>query len=148
MPALVYIALALVGGACLATQSAVNARLSIATAHPITAAAISFGVGFLCLMVGVLAFRAPIPATDALAAMPKWGWIGGMLGAVYVALAILTVPRLGTAAVVACVVAGQMVASLLLDHFGAFGLAEHGVNVWRVLGAVLLTAGVVLIRLH
>lgn len=148
MPAYVYIVLALVGGACLATQSAVNARLSIATAHPITAAAVSFGVGFLCLLVGIFAFRAPAPAAAALAAMPTWAWMGGILGAVYVALAILTVPKLGIATVVACIVAGQMVASLLLDHFGAFGLAEHGINIWRILGAILLTAGVVLIRAY
>lgn len=148
MPPYVYIVLALVGGACLATQSAVNARLSLAAAHPVTAAAISFGIGFLCLIVGTLVFRAPVPAAAALEAMPKWGWIGGLLGAVYVALAILAVPKLGTAAVVACIVAGQMFASLLLDHFGAFGLPEHGINLWRILGAVLLTAGVVLIRVH
>jgi len=148
MSGVLYIALALVAGACLATQVAVNARLSMATAHPITAAAISFGIGFVCLLVGAIAFRAPAPTASSLAAMPIWGWVGGALGATYVALAILTLPQLGTAAVVALVVAGQMAASLLLDQFGAFGLPEHGLNFWRILGAILLTAGVVLIRVN
>lgn len=148
MPTAFYILLALVGGACLATQAALNARLSLATAHPLTAAAISFGVGLACLLAALLAFRPPAPTASALSAMPIWAWAGGALGAIYVAFAILTVPKLGTAAVVAFVVAGQMAASLLLDHYGAFGLAEHGINLWRVLGAILLTAGVVLIRAY
>jgi transporter family-2 protein len=148
VPSFVYVVLALIGGAGLATQAAVNARLSLATGHPVTAATISFGIGFAFLLIGLFAFRVPVPAASALASMPIWGWVGGALGATYVALAILVVPKIGTAAAVALVVAGQMAASLALDHVGAFGLAEHGINIWRIVGALLLTAGVVLIRAY
>ena len=141
----IYIVLALVAGAALAVQAAINARLSLATGHPLTAGVISFAVGLLCLLAGVVVLRIRIPAMNALGALPAWAWAGGVLGAVYIALAILVVPKLGTAALVAFVVAGQMAASLALDHFGAFGLAEQSINLWRILCALLLTAGVVLI---
>ena len=142
----VYVVLALVAGAALAVQAAINGRLSQATGNAVTAGVISFGVGLACLLAGMVVLRIRIPAASTLGALPVWVWCGGAFGAVYVALAILAVPKLGTAALIAFLVAGQMAASLALDHFGAFGLAEQSINVWRVLGAVLLTAGVVLIR--
>ena len=90
--------------------------------------------------------RAPLPALAALGALPWWAWFGGALGALYVALSIIVIPKLGAAALFAFIVAGQMLASLLLDHIGAFGLPIQELNLWRLSGALLLVAGVVLIR--
>lgn len=146
MPSVVFVVAALVAGAALAVQAAINGRLSLATGHPVTAGIISFLVGLACLLVGIVVFRIPLPRLGALGSLPVWGYAGGSLGAVYVALTILAVPRLGTAATVAFLVAGQMAASLVLDQLGVFGLPEHPINLWRVLGACLLTAGVVLMR--
>ncbi len=70
----------------------------------------------------------------------------GVFGAVYVTASIAAVPRLGAATLIALVITGQMLTSLVLDHFGAFGLQEHGLTIWRAVGALLLIVGVVLIR--
>ena len=75
-----------------------------------------------------------------------WAWTGGFFGTVYIAISIFLVPRLGAGFFVALLVAAQMVASIAFDHFGALGLSEHPIDVPRLLGAVLLIAGVVLIR--
>jgi transporter family-2 protein len=75
-----------------------------------------------------------------------WLWTGGFFGAVYIVVAIALLPRLGAATVVALIVAGQMLASLAFDHFGLLGLTPHPVSLPRLAGALLLIAGVVLIR--
>ena len=74
-------------------------------------------------------------------------WTGGFWGTIYIAVSIFLVPRLGTATFVALLVGGQMLSSLLFDHYGLFGLPEHPADLTRITGAVLLLAGVVLVRL-
>lgn len=77
--------------------------------------------------------------------MSWWAWIGGLAGAVYGLTAILLAYRLGAATLMASVVTGQVVASVLLDHFGWLGFEVHSATVWRLLGAALMVVGVVLI---
>jgi len=80
------------------------------------------------------------------ARIPWWSWSGGLFGAVFIALAILLVPKLGAATFIALLVAGQMLASVTLDHFGWLGLAQREIDLPRVIGVLLLIGGVVLIR--
>jgi transporter family-2 protein len=69
-----------------------------------------------------------------------------MFGAVYLVLAIVSVPRFGAASTVALVVTGQMLASLAFDQFGLLGLDRHAASPQRMLGAMLLVVSVVLMR--
>ena len=80
------------------------------------------------------------------ARIPRWAWTGGLFGAISIALAILLVPKLGAAAFIALLVTGQMLASLAFDLYGLLGLARRSMDLPRLLGVVLLLAGVVLIR--
>lgn len=113
---------------------------------PVSAALVSVGVSMAGLLTLALVIRAPLPSAGRLAAAPWWVWVGGVLGAGFVLASLALVSRLGAAVLFALVVVGQMLASLLLDHFGALGAAQHTISPLRVLGAALLIAGVVLIR--
>lgn len=73
-------------------------------------------------------------------------WAGGALGVCFISLALMLLPNLGASGFIALALAGQVVASLVLDHFGLFGLVERQMTLPRVLGAVLLMAGVALIQ--
>ena len=146
MTAWPFVVLAILAGIALPIQAAINAVLARGAGDPLWASVISFSVGLLVLLLVCVLFRAPWPVLAGLSALPWWAWIGGALGAVYVASSIIVIPKLGAATLVALIVAGQMLASLLLDHFGALGLPEQGINAWRILGASLLIGGVVLIR--
>lgn len=75
-----------------------------------------------------------------------WLWTGGLYGLIYLAIAIWLIPRLGSGPVFALVVSGQMLAVLLFDHFGFFGLSVRPIDAPKVFGAALLIVGVVLIR--
>jgi transporter family-2 protein len=74
-------------------------------------------------------------------------WTGGVFGALYIAVSIFLLPRLGAATFIALLVSGQMLGSLAFDHFGVLGLTAHPASPVRLAGAGLLVVGVVLIRL-
>jgi len=69
-----------------------------------------------------------------------------VFGAIFISLAILLIPQLGAATFIAVLVAGQMLASLIFDHYGWLGLEQRPIDVLRLIGVCLLVAGVVLIR--
>lgn len=132
-------------GAVLATQVGVNLQLSNAVGNPVMSTLFSFVVGAIGLTVYVLVIRAPLPPFSSLAQIPAWKWTGGLLGATYVLLTIVSGPRLGAASLLALVVTGQMIAAMVLDQNGWLGFAQHSINLWRVLGAALLVTGTVVI---
>jgi bacterial/archaeal transporter family-2 protein len=142
-----YVLMALIAGATLPTQAGINAQLNLWSGSPVLAAAISFAVGTAALILYILALRIPVPALAAAAGHPWWIWTGGTLGAFFVAALVILAPKLGAASMVALVVAGQMIASLVLDHFGMVGYTVHPVNPIRLFGAGLVVVGVILIRL-
>ena len=143
---IVALLLALLAGALLPVQTGVNLQLRVALGQPIVAALVSFVVGTAGLAILVAALRAPVPLAEAWHRGAWWHWVGGLLGAVYIVAAIVLAPRLGAATLVAALVAGQMVASLLIDHYGWVGFAVHPVSALRILGAALVVGGVVLVQ--
>jgi len=143
---LFYILLAFVAGACAPTQAGINSQLRFWTNDPVFAAMISFAVGTAALLCYVLVLRIPWPAIKTMSYAPWWIWTGGLLGAFLVAVTVILAPELGAATMMAIMIAGQMTAGVILDHFGLVGYEEHPVNIWRCLGAVLLVTGVVIIK--
>jgi transporter family-2 protein len=141
-----YIFLALLGGAILPYQATVNASLAQISGNPIFAAIISFLVGTLALVVFGLSSSIPWPSVIKMASAPWWLWTGGFCGAFIVFSAIIAAPKIGTATLFACIICGQMISSLIFDHFGWFGLAIHPINWMRIIGATLLIFGAILIR--
>jgi len=141
-----FILLVLFGGAAAATQVVVNSQLRNWVGHPVLAAFFSFLTGAVVLFVYVLVLRIPRPELTKTLQAPWWVWLGGVLGAFYVYTTIVAAPKLGAAVLIGVAVTGQMLISLLLDHFGLFGLPRHPVSIWRLLGAGLLLLGVAIIR--
>ena len=130
-------------GAILPLQGLVNARLGTHIGGPVVAAFVSFLVGTVMLGLYLLATRTPIALQGSLK-LPAWIWAGGVFGAIYVACFTLLMPRIGAAGMVCLAVLGQVTASLLLDKFGVLQAAKP-VDALRILGAVLVLAGVVLV---
>ena len=115
----------LVGGVFLAAQAPINAALAKSLGDPILAACISFGIGFI-ILAAISAARGAWPSGSAVASAPWWSWLGGLLGAFYVAIVIWGVPQLGVVSTVAALIFGQVAAALVLDAVGAFGLSRAG----------------------
>ena len=140
-----YLLFALAAGAMLPIQFGINAQLATWVEGSVRAAFVSFVVGTAALLLAVLATTRGWP--DRAGDAPWWVWTGGLLGAFYVVGSIVTAPKLGAATLVALILAGQAIASLLVDHFGWVGFEEHPVTLLRVLGILLLAGGVALVRL-
>ena len=138
--------LAVVAGAVVPFQSAINANLTRGLGHPLWATLASLLVSILVLLPIIVALRLPMPSLAFISKAPLWMWAGGAFGVCFVALALMLVPKLGASGFIALALAGQVVASLVLDHFGWFGLVERQMTLPQVLGAVLLIAGVALIQ--
>ncbi len=134
-------------GVSFVTQQALNAELCGYLGSATWAAFISYCGGVITMAVVLLVMRTPWLTASSVAKSSWWLWIGGFFGAIYIVAAIVLLPRLGATTVVALIVAGQMLASLVFDQLGILGLVHHPVSLPRLAGAVLLIAGVVLIRL-
>lgn len=133
-------------GALVAAQGPINGRLGVAIGSPLPAALISFSIGWTALLVVNLVSRQPLGEIIRLGDQPWWLWIGGLFGAVMVVGAATVVPRIGAAAWIGAVVAGQLSAAILYDHFGAFGQDVRPIGWERIIGVAFLAIGVYLIR--
>ncbi len=141
-----YILLALIAGAMMPTQAATNNKMAMVVESPVLSAFISFFVGTVALFVYVLLSGTPLANLSSLKDAPAIAWVGGLLGAFFVTAAVMLVPRLGVAMTFSLIVAGQMLVTLIIDHFGLLGVPVKEVSIARVGGIVLIAAGVVLIR--
>jgi len=141
-----YCLLVVVGGLSVSLQQALNARLRAELGSPWWAGLVSFLGGTLVMLTVAVATGETLPSGTTLTRTSWASWTGGFFGAVFVGVAILMVPRLGAAAVVALVVVGQMLGSLAFDHFGVLGIPQHSISPVRLLGAVFLIVGVLLVR--
>nr|WP_180203076.1 DMT family transporter [Pseudomonas sp. SbOxS1]NYU02687.1 DMT family transporter [Pseudomonas sp. SbOxS1] len=138
--------LAVIAGAVVPFQSAINFNLGRGLGHPLWATLASLLVSIVVLSPIMLAMRLPLPSVAFITKAPLWMWAGGAFGVVFISLAVMLLPRLGASGFMALALAGQVVASLVLDHFGWFGLVERQITLPRLAGAVLLIGGVVLIQ--
>jgi|TARA_B110000495_G_C22939678_1_gene549732 transporter family-2 protein len=138
--------LAFIVGGLLPIQVGVNAELARYINSPILAALISFLVGGTCLIFGAVILKTPLPSLNQVASLPTWLWGGGMIGAAVVLGSILAGPKIGALALVSLLLAGQLVVSILIDHYGWLGFPIQKMNIQRLLGVLLLVGGFLLVR--
>lgn len=138
---LLYLLMALVAGAATSLQVPVNATLRTHLAHPLQATLVSFTVGTLLSLICCLALGSPLPSAAVLTRIPWWGWCGGILGTLYVGSSIVLSPKIGVAAMLSMVIAGQMLMSLIIDHYGLAQAPVYSLTPQRVVGAVLVALG-------
>lgn len=146
MPTSVVALLAAAAGCCIALQAAANARFRQNIDSPLFASYFSICGTILFASLAMLAIRPRTPEMAVLRETQWWNWIGGPLGALIVLAGAALAPRLGAAAFITLVIAGQLICSLLLDHYALMGLIEQPITWQRVLGAGLIVAGVVCVK--
>jgi transporter family-2 protein len=143
---LVYALLAAAAGACIALQASANGAFRRNLGDPWYPTFFSICGTFLTAITVMLLFRPAAPASETLRSTQWWNWVGGPLGAAIVLAGAALTPRLGAGAFIALVVGGQLVCSVVLDHFALMGLPEQPITPGRVAGVVLVVVGVVCIK--
>lgn len=131
-------------GAGITIQVGMNATVRMTIGSPVLAAIVNFVVGLSALVLLAVASGARV-VPGSVAAVPAWAWLGGLLGATYVAATTVLGPKLGAASFLALTLAGQMLAALLVDHYGVIGFPQSPMTPTRLLGTALLVVGVLLI---
>jgi transporter family-2 protein len=122
-----------------------NGQLNKSMVNPWLASAVSFALITFFFASVFLILPHPLPTARDLASMPWWAVIGGLVGAVQVYAGLTLVNRVGTGMFVGLTVTAALVTSLMVDHFGWFRMQVHPISIWRVLGGLLMVAGVALI---
>lgn len=141
-----FMVLAVVVGGLLPTQAGINIQLARSLGHPLLAACVSFLIGTLALLLYTFVFHISWPALSRVMQAPWYLWIGGLLGVIFLTSTIILAPLLGAATMIGLIVAGQMLTSIALDHFGLVGFPVHSLSFWRAVGAIFLIVGVALIQ--
>jgi bacterial/archaeal transporter family-2 protein len=132
-------------GATLPIQAALNGKLMRAFGHPVIGAAISFLTGTILLLTYASTLHKHV-TLEAVKQTVWFDWIGGIIGVLYVTGSIMLIPRLGAGFAFALMVGGQLLMSLIMDHYGMLGLNVSQVSWSKIGGVVLVVAGVWLIR--
>ncbi len=138
------VALAAAAGVLVGMQAPVNSRLG-RNIGSVQAATFSFVVGTVALVLVATLFYGGLGSFAQAAKAPAWAWVGGLLGAVYVTVAIFTVRTLGVSGLTALVIAGQLTAAVIIDRFGLLGISRQPIATTRLVGLVLLVVGVALV---
>jgi len=144
--AFVPVLMAFLAGAVLPFQATSNGAVGKAFGHPLWGALVSLTVSALVLLPLIWFLKVPAPRIGIALQAPWWVWIGGVLGAVYVGSAAAFSPKLGAGGFIVLVVAGQMIAAVVVDHFGLMGLTPRPVNLARLAGVALILAGALFIQ--
>ena len=135
----------IVGGILQTCGAAMNGQLNKAMVNPFLASTVSFAL-ITAFFLGLFAvFPSPLPVAEGLAAMPWWAPLGGLVGAVQVYAGLTLVNKVGAGPFVGITVTAALITSLLVDHFGIFHMPVHAINIWRILGAILMAGGIALI---
>jgi transporter family-2 protein len=144
--ALFQILLACAAGAGTAFQPGVNSKFGEISGTRLHGTIMNFVGGLALVLLVALLFRTPAPSASKLASGPWWIWTGGALGAFFVTVAIVLVPKIGSANYLAAMIAGQLIASAIIDHFGLMGLARTPISPARIGGLLLIGTGVAVLR--
>jgi transporter family-2 protein len=131
-------------GGLVGMQAPINSRLG-KTLGGVQAATFSFLIGTAALVSIAFILRGGLASFGHLGRVPWWALVGGLLGAVYVFVALEAVRTLGASGLTAVVITGQLAISVLIDRFGLLGIARQPIGVTRIIGLVLLAAGVALV---
>ena len=143
---LILLLLVALGGAGLTLQAVWNARLRASTTSPVLTSIISVLVTLLALALVWASGATERGALPAFTTLPSWAWFGGVFAALYLVVSLIALPRLGAATVFSLVIAGQMIAALVVDSTGVFEAVQIPFSLPRGVGALLLLLGVILLQ--
>jgi transporter family-2 protein len=132
-------------GAALALQVGMAATMKVHVGSPMAAALVNFAVGTMFLLVAVALGRGSLSGLAEAGAAPWWAWGAGILGGFYITASAAFGPSLGGATFLALIVAGQMTAALVLDHYGWLGFPVRPLDAWRIAGVLLVVGGMFLL---
>ncbi len=146
MRTLLLMGLAALAAGVIPIQATVNGRLGQLLANPLLASLVSFAGGTLAIGALLLLTTPGVPTSPDGVRVPWYLMTGGLLGAVFVTTVLVLAPRIGIANVLAASITGQLIAALIIDHYGLMNLPQSSISFTKIAGGVLLVGGMLLIQ--
>lgn len=137
---------AIVTGAVVPFQAGANAVLGRTLGHPLWGTVVSLCISFACILPIMALARIEAPTISNLVQAPRWIWIGGIVGVVYVTGALLLAPKIGATGFIATTIAGQMLASMIIDQWGLIGFPQKSISLFRFAGLALIFLGLIVMQ--
>lgn len=110
----------------------------------VSALAFAVLVSLVCALTALLVWERSFSGVRAALHQPAWLWLGGVMSVLIVFAITVGPPRIGVAATIGIVIAGNLVSAALIDRYGLFGQAAIPIDRWRLLGLLLLAVGAAL----
>ena len=142
----IFLLFSLMAGILLPFQGAINGLLSQSLKHPLQATLVSFTCGVLAIVLILLFIQPEIPKWTTLKTLPWYLFAGGVLGVIFVTAALLSVPKIGATNFLAALLLGQMIGSVIIDHFGILKVPVQPISLIRVIGIVVIAIGMWLVQ--
>ena len=140
-----YMLAALAVGIVVSFQPPMNGMLAKSVGSAYGAAAVSIGIAFASIVLLVLIAGHGEISRRTLGSVSWWVYLSGTIGAAFVAAGAAIAPVTGGLVFFICIVAGQLIGSMLVDHFGAFGLEVRSMSPMRFMGLAMVLGGAVLV---
>lgn len=137
-----YLLMALITGALIPIQAQTNTGFSKAVGNPLVTGLMVFVIGLVCMAAFIGISRTALPTAGQLAAAPWYAYLGGIIVPAYVISITILVPRIGVGAAIGLIVTGQILCAVAIDHFGWFNSTIRTIDVRRMVGVILMIAGV------
>lgn len=137
---------AVIAGAMSAAQQAINGRLGVLLENTAQAAFVSFLIGFLAIFIVSLFVDRRLPKISDFKKAKPWNGIGGFLGASFVFATVVAVPQIGAGLTIMMGLIGQILGSMLVQQFGWWRSNKYQIQVWQVIGILVMLAGIVFIK--
>lgn len=135
---------AIVIGTMMPLQAGLNAELTRNLMHPVLGAFVSLVIGAIAIG-SVLVFTDGFANIRRLSIAPPHLFLGGILSAVFVTSSMFLIPKMGATGMIAAFITGQLIGSIIIDHFGFLGVPVNTINITRVIGVILLSLGAFLV---
>jgi transporter family-2 protein len=142
----VLMGLVLVSGTLIPVQIASNKKLYEAVRSPVLAIALAMAIGAAVLAMLALA-RVGDGTLSTVPKAPWWAWLGGLCIAFAVTIQVINARQEGIGPMMALIVAGQLAAALLVDHFGWLEMKQDPIRWWKMLGVLLMAGGAALLQI-
>ncbi|MCE3229690.1 MAG: EamA-like transporter family protein [Bacteroidetes bacterium] len=138
----IYLILALITGALIPVQASTNASFSKSIGSPFVTGLMVLTIGLIGMIVFVFSTGTSLPSLMQLKAAPAYSYLGGIIVAMYVVMITILVPRLGVGTSIALIVTGQILFSVIIDHFGLFDTPVRAIDVKRLMGILMMIGGI------
>lgn len=138
-----YYLLALLAGAALSFEGAIYAELGKSLGQ-VETSFYNFAMG--SIIVGLLWLFFGKGNIAHISRAPKWSLLGGLLGVVYLTSIVVSVPFVGVGVTMVAVIIGQMLMSMVIEHYGWLGSEKTSVNKEKGLAVLAMTAALLLIN--